>query len=347
MEERIQKLIEPTIPGEFVFDVLQPIAFKGLDANALLRELGMDPSSIRLKGQRVSVIDYAKLIEGVIDRLDDGFLGFMDNKVPKRAFSVFASQLAGCTNLKEVFQQANRFFALFTRQFRLRLEEEGESAIVILEFNETQDFDYRFMYQSILLVVVRLINWMLGVTIRPLEVKCTFEKSHLDKYLRYLFDCSVSYSNAHNEVHFKRELLNQPCATTLQQVDLMLRDSTRMMLVSNRPAPFSRRVRQELVLGHREVWPSIEEVAEAMNISKNLLWRKLKKEHTSFLDIRDEVKRDYALSIIGDSELNISDVASKAGFADVSSFNKAFTKWTGQAPSSYRKASALSEKELP
>jgi AraC-like DNA-binding protein len=156
--------------------------------------------------------------------------------------------------------------------------------------------------------------------------------------LRYLFDCPLEYGRSHNEIHIDAELLYQPSSTTLEQVDAMLKDSRWMILVSHKSAPFTREVRKMLILNHETGGLSVEEVAERMSVSKNLLWRRLKKENTNFLDIRDEVKRDIALSSLNDHELSISDIAYKTGFSDLSSFNKAFTKWTGQSPSAYRKS---------
>jgi len=339
MTKRVQKqFIEPTIPSEFVFDALQASIFLGVDVDSILIDAGLEPTQLKMSGQVISVVDYARLIKRIIAKLDDGFLGFLDDKIPVKSFSVFAAQLAACENLKQLFQQVNRFYGLFSKQFILSIEEANDNAIIVLNFKETQDFDYRFIYQSILLAIIRLMHWFIGENIRPRQVKFTFEESHLNKYLNYLFDCPLAYDHTKNEIHIERSLLTTPCSTNLKQVNEMLRESTRMMLISDKPAPFTRRVRKELVLKRNEHWPSIEEVADAINLSKNLLWRKLKKENTTFLDIRDEVKRDVALSLMSNHELSVSDVSTKTGFSDVSSFNKAFTKWTGQSPSIYRKS---------
>lgn len=341
MDRRLRKLIEPTIPADFVFDALQACEFRGLDTGMMLEEVGLQPALLQVSGRRVSVIDYARLIEGIIDKTGDGFLGFLDKPVPVKAFSVFAAQLAACGNLRELFRQVNRFYGLFTRQFRLRLKEQREDTYVYFEFQETCDFDYRFIYQSLLVVMLRLTHWFLGENIQPVQVTFSFDGVKVERYLAYLFACPMAFGQAHNGIHLRSELLSMPCRTTLEQVDAMLRDSTRMMLVSHNPAPFTRRVREELILRRQDAWPGIEEVAGALQMSKNLLWRKLKKEKTTFLEIRNAVKRDLALSLIERAELSVGEVAVKTGFAETSSFNKAFLGWTGQSPTAYRASLGL------
>ncbi len=332
------KLIEPTIPCEFVGDVLQACGYRGADTDALLAEVGLDAARLRVSGSRISVVDYARLFERVIGVTQDGFLGFLDDPVPSKSFGVFACQMAACRNLKQVLRQANLFYRLFTQQFHFDVEEENEQARIVLQFIETQPFDYRFIYQSILLVLVRLMHWFIGEPIRPTAVSFTFDGVHLDPYLRYLFDCPVYYKQPQNTLCIERHLLTVPCSTTLDQVNLMLRDSARMMLVSHRPAPYTRQVRKALVLRAGGNWPSAEDVAATMRMSKNLLWRKLKKEGTTFLEIRDAVKRDFAMALMDDGHLPVCAIAERVGFADLSAFNKAFHKWVGQSPSAYRTA---------
>lgn len=337
MELLEQNLLTPTIPGEFVFDAIQACKRCGVDGELLIAEAGIDLNQLGLKGCRVSVDHYSKLIELIISETGHGFFGFLDENFPPRAFSVFAAHLAACRNLEQVFEQFNRFLALFTKQFWMEITLDVETAVIVLGFKETQDFDYRFFYQSILITVVRLTNWLIGEEVTFKVAKFTFDEAGLDKHLSYLFGCPLEFSQERNEIHLDRELLSIPCSTTLEQVNVMLRDSRRMMLINHRPSPFTRQVRESLILNRQQGWLSIENVADKMNLSKNLLWRKLKKENTTFLQIRDDVKRDLAISLIADTELTVSSVAETVGFNEVSAFNKAFKKWLGVSPSVYRK----------
>lgn len=333
---RYQRMLEPTIPVEFVVDALQSCLYRGIDTADLLEQAGLEQNMLDVQGYRVSAVSYSKLVELIIKTLDDGFVGFLDAKIPVRAFSVFACQLAACTNVLQVVQQANRFYGLFTDQFKIVIKEHNDEVILALEFRETQSFDYRFIYQSALVVLLRLIDWFVGENTKPKLVGFSFEAAGMQKYLEYLFDCPLAYSCQRNEIHIEKQLLTTACSVTLEQVDAMLRDSAIMMLVSTRPAPFTHQVRKALVIRRQDCWPSADEIANSMGISTNLLWRKLKKEGASFLGIRDGVKRDLAISLLCDNNLTVAEVSSRVGFAELSAFNKAFKKWTSQTPSSYR-----------
>ena len=92
-----------------------------------------------------------------------------------------------------------------------------------------------------------------------------------------------------------------------------------------------------LLIKKDETWLEAEAVASQLNMSPNLMWRRLKKEGSSFLDIRDQVKRDWALSLLGDRSNTVEKVASQLRFSDTSAFRKAFKKWTGMQPVQYRR----------
>ena len=77
-------------------------------------------------------------------------------------------------------------------------------------------------------------------------------------------------------------------------------------------------------------------MAGLLNMNPNQLWRKLKKEGSSFLDIRDQIKRDWALVLLEDPENTVEMVADLLRYSDVSAFRKAFKKWTGMQPVQYR-----------
>ena len=57
-----------------------------------------------------------------------------------------------------------------------------------------------------------------------------------------------------------------------------------------------------------------------------------------YADLLDNTRASAAKSYLGDREISIAEVAYLLGFAEQSSFNHAFKRWTGQAPNEYRKS---------
>ena len=82
--------------------------------------------------------------------------------------------------------------------------------------------------------------------------------------------------------------------------------------------------------------PSFDDLTSALNMSPRTLRRRLEKEGTSYQKIKDNARRDAAISLLSRDRLTVSDVAERVGFSDPSAFHRSFKKWTGQSPGAYR-----------
>jgi len=77
-------------------------------------------------------------------------------------------------------------------------------------------------------------------------------------------------------------------------------------------------------------------VAEALYMHVRSLQRKLKDEGTTFKALLNGVRQELAYHYIRDSRLNVNEISFLLGFSDISSFSRAFKRWTGEPPSAYR-----------
>ena len=86
-----------------------------------------------------------------------------------------------------------------------------------------------------------------------------------------------------------------------------------------------------------EGFRSIEETAAALGLSTRTLKRRLADEGTSFTALVDEQRRDRALLLLRSPDTSIEAVAAGVGYSDVANFTRAFRRWTGATPGSYRR----------
>lgn len=82
--------------------------------------------------------------------------------------------------------------------------------------------------------------------------------------------------------------------------------------------------------------PTQDSVAAHLHMSTRNLQRKLQAEGSSFKDILNTTREKLARAYVADSRYSISEVAYLLGFADTSSFTRAFRRWAGVAPRQYR-----------
>lgn len=82
---------------------------------------------------------------------------------------------------------------------------------------------------------------------------------------------------------------------------------------------------------------SLTDFARLANLSERTLKRRLQAEGTSFRALSAEGRRIRAETLLADETLTVGEIAEHLGFSDLSSFSQAFKRWTGMAPSAYRR----------
>ena len=93
--------------------------------------------------------------------------------------------------------------------------------------------------------------------------------------------------------------------------------------------------------------PTLEQVARQLALTPQTLRRRLAREGLSFQGLKDDLRRDAAIGDLADPRLTLADIAVRVGFADVSTFHRAFKAWTGLAPGAYRQARLVPAAALP
>lgn len=96
------------------------------------------------------------------------------------------------------------------------------------------------------------------------------------------------------------------------------------------------RVKQQLIERLRDGEPEQREIARALGLSERTLQRRLKAEDATFASLLDQVREELARMYLGDANLAVFEVAYLLGFSEPSAFNRAFKRWTGDAPRDFR-----------
>jgi AraC-like DNA-binding protein len=82
---------------------------------------------------------------------------------------------------------------------------------------------------------------------------------------------------------------------------------------------------------------SAHHIASSFGIHERTLRRQLKLAGTSFRKELDLARRAVSEQLLGGTSMSVSDIASTLGYSDSSGFIRAFQRWYGTSPSSWRK----------
>ncbi len=82
--------------------------------------------------------------------------------------------------------------------------------------------------------------------------------------------------------------------------------------------------------------PTLDDVAASLHITSRTLIRRLHRLGTSYRDATDEFLRVRARELLANDQLKIKQVAAALGFDSPANFGKAFKRWYGVSPGSFR-----------
>ena len=172
---------------------------------------------------------------------------------------------------------------------------------------------------------------------RPLGVELIHDRFGSQDEAERTFGCPVRFKAPRNVLRFPDETLKSaPAAANSAIAEQVVRYTEALMsrLASNTVADRAAAVvRSLLVEGHRPDRPA---VARRLHMSERTLQRQLREEGTSFKVVRDRVREGTSRALLSNASLKVEAVGRSVGFAEGSSFSKAFTRWAGHSPARFR-----------
>jgi AraC-like DNA-binding protein len=173
------------------------------------------------------------------------------------------------------------------------------------------------------------------------RLECWFshpKPSRTSEYERAFEPAGLRFDAPFNGFVFDRDHLDAPQTTADATVHAILSEHVALTVAQlTRRRTLVARVREiatrELLQGD----PSVVTVARQLRVSARTLGRRLEREGTTFSAIIDQLRKDLALGYVGNHTIAFTDVAFRLGFSHVEAFHRAFKRWTGQTPLTYRR----------
>lgn len=190
--------------------------------------------------------------------------------------------------------------------------------------------------QAAVPILSNVFRHFLGPDWRPTWIEVSDTPNQSKAELEALYDTPLRYGAAVPAMAAPVHVLSAPnpspetCATALTIGDL-----PRVMGVSG-PTDLVGCVYEMLRLQLHDGDLSIERVSEHLALGPRTLQRRLAEKGLSFRDVRAQVIRARACSLLRETSLSVNGIANALGYAEPNSFRRAFRSWTGQTPQAYR-----------
>lgn len=179
----------------------------------------------------------------------------------------------------------------------------------------------------------------------PLEVHFEHDAPDDSGPLERLFRCPVKFSQPINRIVIERET----CTTIMRTEDpALLAALERHVGEIIGAAPQVGTVRDAVTalidadLGLSPV--TVDRVAAAVSMSPRTLQRHLSQDGTSFRKLLEDIRFERAKLLLSQPRSKVAEVAEALGYSDPTAFWRAWTGWTGEAPSHVKRRTSSSIK---
>ncbi|MGB1262514.1 MAG: AraC family transcriptional regulator [Cognaticolwellia sp.] len=225
-------------------------------------------------------------------------------------------------------------------QSKFYLAQKAGSSDGVLEFYSLapyNEYNY-FVVDSVLSGWMNVIKQLIGSNAVFKKVCFEFpEPNYGEKYSQH-FDCEVLFNQSANKLVINAEYLSKPCLYSCQSLyQLLKRQADHEIDHIQSALTFTEKVARAITPLLNVSTPTIDQVAEQLNIAPWTMRRNLINEGGSFQKVLNETRRDLAMTYVGSTRLSLGEIAYLLGFGSTTAFQHAFKRWTGQAPGSYRR----------
>jgi len=331
-----------TIAVCFVAAALQSVRARKLDADELLRKVGISPNLLQLPQARVSAKQYGELWRLIAVTLDDEFFGQDSRRMKSGSFAMLCHSVLGCRSLAQALDRSLRFYGILLDDLAGVLVRERGEARIELRARAAGAERRVFAHESLLMLLYGVACWLVGRRIPILRAQFSYaEPAHSAEY-RLMYCTALSFDAPCTAIAFDAAYLDLPIVQNERTIKDFLRNAPENIILkykngSSVSARIRRRLRQ-VVAG--EI-PEFEALASELNMTAATMRRRLHDEGSSYQSIKDQLRRDLAVRFLSHSDRSVMDIALELGFSERSSFHRAFRKWTGASPGEFRRSRSV------
>ena len=195
-------------------------------------------------------------------------------------------------------------------------------------------------FAELAFVTVAQIVWtLLGHNNPCTEVRFAHSSTSNKRAYEEYFKCPVHFDAGRNEMVFPRAFLAAHVRNGSRgSPDELARCATAMIARGPAEGGFVDRVRGEASSSLDAGDGSLGAIAARLRTSSRTLQRRLQQHGTSYAEILDDARRVLATSRVSGGGMSVASIAARLGFADASTFARAFRRWTRMSPTDYRAA---------
>lgn len=310
---------------------------RGVDASALLIQSGLDSASLQTADARVPLVKASDFLRRAMAAAGDPGLGLaMAECMHFPLHGPVGAAVMSSQTLGQAMEVVGRYLALCAPLLTIRTRRDGNEAVI--RFTMTLDLGplTGFVLDTVMVNCLLMGQQLLGCVVEGLVMRRRGAMPEHYRRLEYRVPVTFQFQQAADEIRFPVHWLEAPVRCSDELAARISREQCEQALRRlSEDAGMSTRVRRVIDTAH-PFPPRLQDVASTLFVSERTLKRRLQDEQSSYQLLVDEIRYRRAMDLLRKTSLDLARIADMLGYADPANFTRAFKRWSGMSPRSYR-----------
>ncbi|MDJ0712384.1 MAG: AraC family transcriptional regulator ligand-binding domain-containing protein [Woeseiaceae bacterium] len=253
-------------------------------------------------------------------------------------YGAFGLAFKSAIDLWGSFQRVERYGKVVTSISNYVVEPGDESSFMALSPDDETRLGLRMTNELALAAATALSREVSKQPFSPVVVLLSHEEPDDLSAQEAHFRCPVHYGADRDGLEISDELLRAGNRLGDARISEFFDAHLEQELVDySGDERLDERVRNQVAQSLSEGVPKIGEISARMGMSSRTLQRRLSAQGHVYQDLVDAARRELAETLLRQTEFSLAEIAFLTGYAEQSTFSRAFKRWYGQTPASYRR----------
>jgi AraC-like DNA-binding protein len=326
------------ITSLYVHKVLSQVS-AGVETADLLADLGIRPGATVDPAQMVSSSDFYDFFASVADRDPDGLSLPLRIGATMRSDDYGAFGLAWKTapSLRGSYARSQRYGRVLGSAETYTLEQSNDGWMFSLDKAGDGRLGMTLSNEASVSAVDVISREVSTASFVPGAVFFRHAaRGDVSVYEEH-FRCPVYFETGRDALLVSEDLLDAPNRLGDETVAAFFDRHLEQELTSAaNDDGLEQRVRRAVAEVLSEGVPTLSSIASELGLGSRTLQRRLSDSGHSFQNVVDMARRDLARRLLRETNYSLGEIAFLTGFSEQSAFTRAFKRWAGQTPRSYR-----------
>lgn len=331
----------PSVLSSWARSIVEALSAKGADVQAVLEEAGMSLEDFRDPNSRHPIPTTSRLWRAASKAVGDPSFGLFASKhVHLTSFHALGYAVMASATLRDALERFVRYGRVLSDATSPSLRVEAEGARLVLERRPGEFQPADEAIDAVMSLIVRSCRLITARRVQLISVSLRRSEPADPTPYAKVFRCPIEFGAIHDEVVVARTWLDEPLPTANPVLASHNDTAARRYLASIEVGNTVDRVRATIAERMSSGAPTPDAVARALGMSVRSLQRRLHELGTTYAQLQSETRRELACAHLLNHDCTVTEVAFLVGFEDSSAFARAFRRWTGVSPSTYREREA-------